>query len=97
MNPNFPLTFTLILTESCQLACKYCYLVGKNSDNRLNFDTAKKLIDYLVNNHEIFQHKNVIFDFIGGEPLLEIELMDSICDYIKTTLYMNRLSRPGIK
>jgi uncharacterized protein len=62
-------------------------LVGKNSDNRLDFDTAKKAVDYLIDNTELFQNKNVIFEFIGGEPLLEIDLMDSICDYIKTTLY----------
>jgi uncharacterized protein len=65
-------------------------LVGKNSKNILEFETAKKTIDYLVNNTEIFQHKNAVFDFIGGEPLLEIELMEKICDYIKTTLYVNR-------
>ena len=90
MNPNYPFTFTFILTESCQLACKYCYLVGKNSNNRLDFDTAKKSVDYLMGNPEIFQQKKAIFDFIGGEPLLEIELMDRICDYIKTTLYTHQ-------
>jgi len=90
MNPNYPLTFTFILTESCQLMCKYCYLVGKNSNNKLNFDTAKKAIDYLVVNPNIFQNQNVIFEFIGGEPFLEIELMEHICDYIKTILYTHQ-------
>jgi uncharacterized protein len=68
------------------LGCKYCYLVGKNNNNKLDFNTAKMSVD----NSEIFQNKSVIFDFIGGEPLLEIELMDSICDYIKTKLYKCR-------
>jgi uncharacterized protein len=87
---NYPLTFTFILTESCQLACKYCYLVGKNSNNRLDFAIAKKSINYLVDNHELFRNKNVIFEFIGGEPFLEIDLMDRICDYIKETLYIHQ-------
>lgn len=30
---------------------------------------------------------NVIWDFIGGEPFLEIDLIDRICDYIKTEMY----------
>lgn len=30
----------------------------------------------------IKQHA-VTLDFIGGEPLLEIELIDKICDYFK--------------
>jgi len=87
MNTNYQLTFTFVLTESCQLLCKYCYLVGKNTNNKLDFETAKKSIDYLINNPQIFQQKKVVFDFIGGEPLLEIELMDKICDYIKTELF----------
>lgn len=26
---------TFIVTKDCQLACKYCYLVGKNSKERM--------------------------------------------------------------
>lgn len=87
MNPNYPLTFTFVLTQGCQLACKYCYLVGKNNQNRMSFDTAKTAVVYLINNRNQFPQDRVVFDFIGGEPLLEIELMDKICDYIKTELF----------
>ena len=34
----------------------------------------------------IKQHA-VTLDFIGGEPLLEIELIDKICDYFKLKTY----------
>ena len=37
-----------ILTKDCQLACKYCYLVGKNTKERMSLETAKKAIDYVV-------------------------------------------------
>ncbi len=78
---------TFIVTKECQLACKYCYLVGKNSKERMSFDVAKRAIDYILSNRELFYEKSVIFDFIGGEPFLEIDLINEICDYIKITLY----------
>ncbi len=80
---------TFIVTKDCQLACKYCYLVGKNSKERMSFDIAKKAIDYILSleNDELFSTGSVIWDFIGGEPFLEISLIDKICDYIKKELY----------
>lgn len=82
-------TVTFIVTKDCQLACKYCYLVGKNTKERMSWDVAKQAIDYILDNEydENFNHKSVIFDFIGGEPFLEIELIDKICDYIKSELF----------
>lgn len=80
---------TFIVTKDCQLACKYCYLVGKNEKERMQWATAKKAIDYILNNeHDSqFSNESVVFDFIGGEPFLEIDLIDKICDYIKTELF----------
>lgn len=82
-------TITFIVTKDCQLACKYCYLVGKNAKERMLWDVAKQAIDYILDNEydENFNQESVIFDFIGGEPFLEIELIDKICDYIKQELY----------
>jgi uncharacterized protein len=47
-------TVTFVVTEDCQLRCRYCYLVGKNSRNRMSFDTARRSIDYLVENPDLF-------------------------------------------
>lgn len=78
---------TFIVTKDCQLACKYCYLVGKNSNGRMSFDVAKAAVDYILSHEEDFPQESVVFDFIGGEPFLEIELIDLICDYIKKELF----------
>lgn len=78
---------TFIVTKDCQLVCKYCYLVGKNTKERMSLDTAKLAIDYILNDKEQFIQDDVIWDFIGGEPFLEIDLIDQICDYIKVQLY----------
>lgn len=80
-------TITFIVTKDCQLACKYCYLVGKNSKERMSFDIAKKAVDYILSHEDDMSEESVVFDFIGGEPFLEIELIDKVCDYIKTEMF----------
>ena len=86
-------TVTFIVTKDCQLACKYCYLVGKNSKERMSFDVAKKAIDYILSHEYDMPEESVVFDFIGGEPFLEIDLIDKICDYVKTELCVVKSSR----
>ena len=78
---------TFIVTKDCQLACKYCYLVGKNTKERMTFEVAKKAIGFILDREGEFRQESVIWDFIGGEPFLEIDLIDKICDYIKTEMY----------
>lgn len=79
---------TFIVTKDCQLACKYCYLVGKNENERMSWEIAKTAIDYILDNEQLFPEESVVWDFIGGEPFLEIDLIDKICDYIKKELFL---------
>ena len=78
---------TFIVTKDCQLACKYCYLVGKNSKERMPWEVAKQAIDYILDHENEMREESVIWDFIGGEPFLEIDLIDKICDYLKIEMY----------
>ena len=59
---------TFIVTKDCQLACKYCYLVGKNSKEQMSWEVAKAAIDYIFDHEEEMKEESVIWDFIGGEP-----------------------------
>jgi sulfatase maturation enzyme AslB (radical SAM superfamily) len=51
----------------------------------MTFDVARKFIDKLLNNEYDFINvnntKGIMLDFIGGEPLMEIELIDQILTY----------------
>ena len=78
---------TFIVTKDCQLACKYCYLVGKNEKERMPWEIAKQAIDYILDREDEFKEESVVWDFIGGEPFLEIELIDWICDYLKAEMF----------
>ncbi len=78
---------TFVVTEDCQLRCRYCYMVGKNKAGRLPFEVARKAIDYLLGERELVTERSVVWDFIGGEPFLEVDLIDRICDTFKTRAY----------
>jgi radical SAM peptide maturase (CXXX-repeat target family) len=54
----------------------------------MSFDVAKKFFDMIIEatpeDNEYINPENspgLIIEFIGGEPFLEIELIDKICDY----------------
>lgn len=81
-------TVTFQVTDDCNLACKYCYQINKGK-RRMSLETAKKFVDLLLTGDkgmEDYLHPEnspaLIIEFIGGEPFLEIELIDQICDYI---------------
>ncbi len=85
---GMPRTITFSVTEDCNLACKYCYMTGKNHSKKMSFETAKKSVDYILTHREIFKEKSIVWEFIGGEPFLEMELIDKISDYIKQQMFL---------
>lgn len=88
-NPDLKVkNITFVVTERCNLNCSYCYEQHKTG-RRMSKSVAKKAIDFLFNEEKIngyYSFKTspaVILEFIGGEPLLEIDLMDYIVEYFK--------------
>lgn len=74
---------TFCVTESCNLACTYCYECHKSS-RRMSWETAKQIVDSLfVGEFLDNTAPAIILDFIGGEPLLEIDLIDRTVEYFK--------------
>ncbi|MBO5033161.1 MAG: radical SAM peptide maturase, CXXX-repeat target family [Lachnospiraceae bacterium] len=84
-------SLTFIVTEDCNLRCKYCYITHKASNRKMNIEVAEKFIDYLFEN-KLDKQPAVTLDFIGGEPFLEIDLIDKICDYFKIKSYQKNSS-----
>lgn len=85
---SFVKNVTFVVTEKCNLACTYCYETHKTS-TRMSREVAKNAIDLLFDQEKVKDYYSVattpgiILDFIGGEPLLEIDLMDYITEYFK--------------
>lgn len=82
--------FTFQTSESCSLNCTYCYQLNK-TNMRMDFDTAKKFIDELLADHygyiNRYNSPAIIIEFIGGEPLLEINLTRKIYEYFLDKCY----------
>lgn len=79
---------TFVVTEACNLNCTYCYEKHK-TNRRMTKEVAKQAVDFILNEelvngyYDVKECPSVILDFIGGEPLLEIELIDYIIEYFK--------------
>lgn len=78
---------TFQVTDACNLCCTYCYQINKGH-HVMPIEVAQKFIDMLLENDENTKQyldtracDGVILDFIGGEPLLEVELIDEIMEY----------------
>lgn len=70
---------TICLTHNCNLDCVYCYQ-QHDTNMRMNFSTAKKCIDWIFDNIPN-DMEGVEIGFIGGEPLLEFDLIKQIVEY----------------
>lgn len=90
-----PVTFQV--TDDCSLRCSYCYQINKGK-RRMSFETGKKFIDLLLSGEKGMssyvspeKSQGIILEFIGGEPFLEIELIDKLVDYfrLKSALMMH--------
>lgn len=75
---------TFQVTEDCNMRCTYCYQHNK-TPNIMTFDVAKKLIDKLLDKefsgYIPDDSIGIILEFIGGEPLLQVELIDKVVQY----------------
>lgn len=81
------------VTDRCNLLCKYC-IYGDNYegyDSRLSrdmsFEDARAIIDYLLtvwrSNPTMAEKPKTTFDFYGGEPLLNFQLIQHIVNYVE--------------
>lgn len=87
------LTATIFVTDKCNLACKYCYEANKQYQTN-TVENIDKFINLLYTNEMYSKFDSIVFDFIGGEALLETDLMAHAIDkFIETG---KRLNHPWI-
>ncbi|KKW51952.1 MULTISPECIES: radical SAM/SPASM domain-containing protein [Pantoea] len=80
-----PFEATLLLTETCNLACSYCYAraTGEKSE-AMSKEIAKKAVDIAIENAKSIHSHTAEFRYLGGgEPTTEWELIVWINNYIK--------------
>ncbi len=96
--------YHIILTENCNLKCRYCYEKSMNEfdndlDKKFNFDFSDPC-DVNINLNELKnflkQDKNPVLIFYGGEPLLKINKIIEIIDFLEDLNIKYRMQTNGI-
>lgn len=70
---------TLILTQECNLRCKYCY-VKYESNHVMLFETARKIILQEMFTTEC--NTKLVISFLGGEPFCAFDRLKEICEWV---------------
>ncbi|MBC2724871.1 MAG: 4Fe-4S cluster-binding domain-containing protein [Desulfosporosinus sp.] len=71
----------LLVTEDCNLQCKYCFEGDDKPRKYMTFETAKKAVDYLIQTDEDNENKRFGIVFFGGEPLMNFDLIKKVLEY----------------
>lgn len=93
-----------ILSEQCNLACKYCFLGNNTPERRKKFssekmtkETAERALSYFIRQIKLSNDKNPenkpTIIFYGGEPLLNFEVLE----YVALRIQELRKIEPCIK
>lgn len=81
-------TICLVLNNSCNLNCQYCFAnKGKydKPNEQMKFDKAKEALDNLIQCVRNNNGKELTVAFFGGEPLLSFELIKQVVEYMNNT------------
>lgn len=76
--PGDILNLQLIITEQCNLRCKYCFEIDKGS-RQMPLDLAKRILERELNREDGPDEYEV--DLIGGEPLLIFDEIKELIEY----------------
>lgn len=83
---------TLNLANTCNMRCKYCYAHGgvyESEETVMTKETAKAAIDFFYAKFD----KIASFKFIGGEPLMNLEVLKFVCEYIDELKAAGKISK----
>ena len=84
------LNCTINTTEDCNLRCKYCYETCKTT-RKIDIDKCYKFIDLVLSDdnflglteeEDMWIYDGRIFDFIGGDALMNVDVLEPVMKYI---------------
>lgn len=84
MKDNIKFYPNICVTHKCNLDCIYCYQKHDNN-SRMSFEVAQKVLNWIFKNSPKGT-KYIEIGLIGGEPLLEFDLLKEMVTYTK---YLN--------
>lgn len=85
------LAATVLLTESCNLRCTYCFQGHDTSSMTMDVGQADRFISFLTSSAKINGSKHVSVLLFGGEPLVNIEIGFYILSKVKEFCEQNEM------
>lgn len=76
-----PTAASFLVTEDCNLACTYCFELDGRNKNKMTKETARKGLYFLCNNALKNGDKEFHAMLFGGEPLLNLEVVEEVFRY----------------
>jgi uncharacterized protein len=73
-----PKLLVLGVTADCNLRCTYCYAGGGDEKTHMSWQVARRAVDLMVEQSERFK-----IQFTGGEPLLNLDLIEKVLLYLE--------------
>lgn len=81
----------MILSEQCNLACKYCFLGNNDDEKRQKFlledmtvETADQAVDFFIRQMKLsdldYEDANPVVIFYGGEPMMNFPVLVHIAE-----------------
>lgn len=83
----------MILTDSCNLACKYCFQKGLHSNHVTSKETVDKIFSEIIDLPS--DHiTNKTLNLFGGEPILPttLDIRNYILEYLKSDKYKGKIN-----
>lgn len=84
LTPQVSASIKLDVSEACNLACRYCYAEGGSFGHKpmmMSIEVAKRAVDLLFERAQRLSGDSVGIVFLGGEPLVNLDLIRFVIDY----------------
>ena len=80
---NYPVTLELMVSQSCNMHCEYCYGSEGNyhESGLMDFETAKRGLDWFRKNYPTDLPVKPQIVFFGGEPMMNFPVIKQSVDY----------------
>jgi uncharacterized protein len=91
------LTLYMVLTDRCNLGCRYCDVLGRPEQRRaggeMSWEIAARAMEILLARLRAEPELEAQVTFFGGEPLLAWPLLERLCRFLEARPERSRISR----
>lgn len=77
--------FTIWITGRCNMQCKYCYVENMKNDSPFDYKKIDDLVEFIYDRSKQTDER-VCVSFMGGEPLLEADLIELIIQKLNKSI-----------